>query len=137
MSKKFCFDEPLSPWEELINLLDYNGIQYEREANEIRFVLAEGACKWQSICRWAENTVIIYSIYPFSLTDKIKAKEAVNEINSRMTRGCAFVRENAVIMRQDADLFDAYSAYEAIARAIEYNAGAVVAFWSLLAAEVN
>lgn len=130
---KFCFDEQISPEDELINLLDYNGIHYSREPDGVRFVLTEGGYKWENICRFAQHTVLIYSIYPFEAADKAKALTLVNGVNAQLVRGGIFLHESAVVMRTSADLFDAYSAYESIARALEYNAGAVVTFWPVLA----
>jgi hypothetical protein len=37
------------------------------------------------------------------------------------------------VVRTGAELFDTYAAYEAAARALEYNAGVIVAFWSRFA----
>jgi hypothetical protein len=40
-----------------------------------------------------------------------------------------FMGKDAVIMKMDADLFDAFSAHEEIVRALDYDIDAVVGFW--------
>ena len=133
---KFFLDEQVCPREELLYFLEHNGVQYVLEGEEIRFTLAQGHYKWLCVCRWGGNSVIIYSVYPFKLAEKDRAKaaEAINTVNGKLTRGGLFSHNGSPVMRTDADLFDAYGAYEAIARALEYNAGAMTEFWGQLAA---
>ena len=134
---KFFLDEQLSPRDELINLLDYNGIHYHSDTDEIRFIFAASGYKWENICRFAQYTVLVYGIYPFKVTSKPAALELINGINAQLARGGFFLHESAVVLRTSADLFDAYSSYEAIARTLEYNAGAMVTFWNRLAVLVR
>lgn len=77
---------------------------------------------------FAERSVLVYGIYPF----KAVADTSLSRINARLIRGAFFINDGALVMRTSADLFDAYAAYEAIARAIEYNAAAITAFWAEL-----
>jgi len=129
MSDKFFINKGLSAEEELLNLLRYNGIQYSGQGGEYRFVFSENGRKWRTICKCRGSTVMIYGLYPFELAEDLKAVHTVSEINAKLAYGCLFVLDGKAAMRTSAGLFDAYTAYEMIARALEYNADAVISFW--------
>jgi hypothetical protein len=118
----------LSPEAELVGLLRYNGIQYVVRKGRYCFLFAQGQKQWETICQCARHMVLVYGQYPFQ-ADPQRAARALTEINAILVRGAMFLQGAAVVMRTGADLFDAYSAYETIARTLEYNANAVAAFW--------
>lgn len=134
MSEKFLLDEVIDPARELVDLLEYNGIRYSREKYGLRCAFSDAACKWETIFQCTQRTVLIYGIYPFPVSNREGTVEKVNRINRELTRGAMFLVDERVVMRTSADLFDEFSAYEAIGRALEYNAGAVVSFWQAMAA---
>ena len=129
MGGKFFIDKNISAEDELLNLLRYNGVQFSVQAGEYRFVFSENGRKWRTICKCHGSTVMIYGLYPFEVADDLPAARMVSEINAKLARGCLFFSGGKAVMRTSAGLFDAYSAYETIARALEYNAGAVMSFW--------
>jgi len=130
--ERFLIDSNISPKEELIALLDYNGFDYSAESPDIRFILEDGFYKWETVCCFTRTSVLIYGMYPFETDDCKSTLESINKVNNLLTRGSMILSEKRVIMRTSADLYDAYGAYETIARAIEYNAGAIVKFWQSL-----
>lgn len=128
---RFLIGESVDPKSELKALLDSNAMRYSEEADgSVRLLFRQDGCKWEAIFRFTERSVLVYGIYPFRAPGKAADLE---RINARLLRGALFRHEGALVMRTSADLFDAYSAYEAIARAVEYNAGAMVSFWPELA----
>ena len=129
--EKFLIDE-VSPEEEIAALLEYNGIQFRKTDDEFRFVLSEGNLKWETVCRWTRRVALIYGMYPFKAIDEAAMLERLNRINAELVRGCVILSNGGVTIRTDADLYDAYSAYESIARALEYNAGAMTKYWDVL-----
>lgn len=130
---KFLIDENVDPEEELLRLFDHNGIHYRCEVDGIYAVFQHDGCKWEAVFRFVEHTVLVYGLYPFRVADETRVTNVINGINAKLTRGGMFLQEGNIVMRTSADLFDAYSAYEAIARAVEYNAGAMSAFFHTLA----
>ncbi len=126
-------DERVDPAAALLEALAYNGIPYRGEKDGVRFVLYDGGRKWETVCRYAPQTVVIYGVYPFPVADKGRALAQINEISATLTRGGFFLAGERIVLRVSADLFDAYSAQEAITRALEYSAGVMTHFW--LAAE--
>ena len=127
---KFVIDEP-DPRSELIALLDYNAVRYRLHGDgTVRALFAKAGCKWETIFCFMKRSVLVYGVYPFRVAGDAAAK--LSGINAALARGAFFFSEGALVMRTSADIFDAYSAYEAIARAIEYNAGAMAAFWAEL-----
>jgi len=95
-------------------------------------MFTEGDKKWEMICKCERHMVIIYGLYPFKAADELKTARLLAELNATLARGCLFLDKGRIVMRTSADLFDAYSAYETIARALEYNAQVVVSFWRRL-----
>jgi len=130
--ERFLIDRNVSPKNELTALLEYNGIEYSADAEGVRFVLEDEVYKWETACRYTRSAVIVYGFYPFETTGGEETLQLINRINGELTRGSMFLGERRVVMRTGADLYDAYGAYEAIARAIEYNAGAIVKFWQAI-----
>jgi hypothetical protein len=127
---KFRIDEP-NPKAELLALLNANAIPYSfGEDGAVHVLFAKAGCKWETIFRFASSAVLVYGIYPFRVTPGIG--DTLSRINAALVRGAFFTSEGALVMRTGADLFDTYAAYEAIARAIEYNASAIAAFWAEL-----
>lgn len=128
---RFTVDTDISPEDELISLLEFSGIQYLREDTGIRFLLADGNNKWETLCQFTKKAVIIYGIFPFESSGSEKTLSRLNEINRQLTMGGMFLLDGTIVMRTCADLFDAFSASETIARALEYNAGAICKFWRI------
>ena len=128
---RFLIDK-VSPQDELKMLLDYNGVNYSIEEDGVRFVFEDGAYKWETICRYSRTAALIYGLYPFETLQGDEIMKTLNRINSELIRGSMILSGGRVMMRTSADLYDAYGAYEAIARAIEYNAGAIIKFWQAI-----
>ncbi len=125
---KFMIGEP-DPKSELIALLEHNAMRYSlHEDGSARVLFSKAGCKWETVFRFAKRAVLVYGVYPFKASDGIAA--SLSRLNAALVRGAFFVSDGALVLRTSADMFDAYSAYESIARAIEYNAGAMVAFWT-------
>ena len=121
----------VNPRDELIALLEHNTMRYIEDGESVRLSFAQDGCKWETVFRFAKNTVLVYGIYPFRMCEPDMAR--VNAINARLVQGSLFFHEGAVVVRTGAELIDVYSAYETIARAVEYNAGAMVEFWGEVA----
>ena len=130
--ERFLIDHDVSPKDELTALLEYNGVEFDADDEGVRFVLEDEIYKWETACRYTRSAVLIYGFYPFETSGDEETLRLLNEINGELTRGSMFLGKRCVIMRTSADLYDAYGAYEAIARAIEYNAGAIVKFWQAI-----
>ncbi len=131
--ERFLPDERLEPLRELTALLSYNGVKYREEESGVRFAFEEAGCRWEVACRFAPNAVMIYGVYPFLMRDEGEARRAMDRVNATLIRGSLFLMEGRPVLRTSADLIDAYSAYEAILRALEYNAGAMLRFWNDMA----
>ena len=119
--------DAVDPAEELAALLDFNEIKYRRYGTAFRFRLSDKGLVWETLCHAHGGAVLIYGVYPFAAADAMRGK--IDEVNAELTSGAFFTRHGRLVLRTSADLFDAYAAYEAIGRALEYNAGAMVAFW--------
>lgn len=130
--ERFLIDRHISPRDELIALLAYNGVKYSEDKEGLRFALEDGPHVWETVCRYAGLTVLIYGLYPFETAGGEQTLRVLDRINGELTRGSMFLGGGRVVMRTGADLYDAFSAYEAIARAIEYNAGAIVKYWQTI-----
>ena len=130
---RFLLEDETDPLQELKNLLDYNRIQYLQEDGGVRFALEEAGCRWEVIGKTAGRVVMIYGVYPFPVGADARTQAEVNRMNGALVRGSLFLTENRAVIRTSADLMDAYGAYEAIARALEYNAGAMIRFWAEMA----
>ena len=129
---RFFLDDNISARDEVRALLEYNDVKYTANENGFHFIFAEGMRKWETTIKCKDNTAVIYGILPFAPGNKDKAVFAANDINSELTMGAVFVSDRAIVVRTGAELFDIYSAYEAIAIALEYNAGVVTEFWRRL-----
>lgn len=111
-------------------------------------ILTDRGCKWETVFVCRESTVLIYGRYPFLIAAGKRALETCEEINRQVIFGSMILLDEAGVknrkdetgehtaggkqrmaFRTAADLFDAYSAYEQIGRALEYNAGVMVRFW--------
>jgi len=132
MMERFLIDSQIMPEGELKALLEHNRIEYITDADGVRFILEDGLFKWETVCRYSQSAVLIYGLYPFKATADEGTLRLLNRINGELTRGSMILSEGCVVMRTSADLYDIYGAYEAIARAIEYSAGAIVEFWQAI-----
>jgi len=132
MSDKYFINKGLSAEDELLNLLRYNGIQFDCQNGEYRFVFSDSGRKWQTVCKCSGSTVMVYGLYPFEVAEDLRTAHTISEINAKLAYGCLFIQDAKAVMRTSAGLFDAYGAYEMIARALEYNADAVISFWDTM-----
>lgn len=128
---RFLPDERMDPAVALLQVLTHNGIPYRGEKDGLRFALSDTGRRWEIVCRYAPQTVVIYGIYPFPVDDRAKALEKLNKASASLTRGGIFLSDTHVVVRVSADLFDAYSAQESITRALEYSAGVMTHYWGL------
>ena len=122
------YDEA-DPRGELVQFLRMKGVPFLEEGGEVRFSLCDGVFQWETVCRFAPRTVMIYGVYPFAAADRPSALESANEANSRLQRGSLFLSGDRPVLRVSAALTDVYSSQECIARALEYNAAAMRCFW--------
>ena len=113
--------------------MDYNGFLYKVREDAFALAFEDRGCKWNTLMRGEGSCALIVSRYPF-LVDNEKAQAFCNEANKKLLFGGMYVEDDALLCRTCADLYDGYMAYEAIGRALEYNAGAIVAFWADAAA---
>ena len=128
---KLRLDGPADAKAELEQVMEFNGIAFKREERDYRFLLSSKGLKWETLCRPTEDgTVLIYGIYPFRVSDKKKAEAFCQRVNVAARYGAMLYRDETLIFRIGADLFDVFSAYETIGRALEYNAGIMVRFWA-------
>lgn len=54
------------------------GIPYRGEKDGVRFVFEDGSRRWETVCRYAPQTVMIYGVYPFPVADKGRALHQAN-----------------------------------------------------------
>ena len=129
----FLPEQRVDPEDELFNVLTYNGIAYHRDEEGVRFALMDAGREWETVCRYASQTVVIYGVYPFPVVNRARALERMDAANALLKRGSLFLCGDRIALRTSAELFDAYSAQEAITRALEYNAQAMTYFWNSMA----
>jgi len=129
---RLIINKVISPKDELISLFEFSAINYRCEENGIRLSLADKRYKWETLCRFTQSTVLIYGMYPFKASEREKILNQLNKINRQLITGTMFLENETVVMRTSADLFDAYNTHETIARALEYNAGAITKLWRTL-----
>ena len=128
--QKFQIGDQADAAGELEALLNYNGFAFQRQDGKFRMVFADRGFKWETVCVCLEQTVLIYGYYPFPISDGERARSLCGEVNRQALFGSMLLLDNRLAFRTGADLFDAYSAYEHIGRALEYNAGIMVRFWN-------
>lgn len=128
--QKFQIGDQADAALELEALLNYNGFAFQRQGSRFRMVFADRGFKWETVCVCQEQTVMIYGYYPFSVTNREMARDLCEQVNRQAIFGSMLLLEKHLAFRTGADLFDAYSAYEHIGRALEYNAGIMVRFWN-------
>ena len=132
--EKFLIGDKADPAAELVHLLEYNGFAYRRDGDRFRVVFTDRGCKWETVCICREQSVLFYGLYPFPLRDAAKARELCGLVNSQVLFGALFPSGERLVFRTCADLFDLYSAYESLGRALEYNASVMVRFWRQMSA---
>ena len=130
---KFNIDTTVDAAAELEAFLNYNGIEYRVSEGRYKLIFSSRGFKWETDCVCRERAVLIYGIYPFPAGDRAYALSLCSKINSRVLYGGMFIQDDTVVFRTGADLFDSYSAYESIGRAIDYNARVMTEFWHKMA----
>lgn len=131
--KGISFDTPLDASAELEDLLERNGVAYQRTENRFRFLFAGQGCKWQTVCDCEGERVLVYGVHPTPVRCRAGALEACSEVNRRVVMGGCFLTEESLVFRTAAELFEPCAAGEALTRALEYNAAVMTAFWAVLA----
>lgn len=131
---KFTIGEAADAAEELEALLEYNGFPYTRNGGAFRLVFAQSGVKWEMSCICEGSRVLLYGRYPFPVQENEQTLHLCSEINRQVVQGGMFAAQGALIFRTGAELFDAYSAYEQLARAMEYNSAVIRKFWNEAAA---
>ena len=127
---KLRLDGPADAKAELEQVMEFNGIAAIREGNNFRFLLSSKGVKWETLCCPTEDgAALIYGIYPFRVTDGKKAEAFCRRVNEAARYGAMLYRDEMLAFRIGADLFDVYSAYETLGRALEYSAGIMTRFW--------
>lgn len=127
---KFRIDGPIDAGLELRALLNYNHISFVEEKNGMRFIFVDRGLKWETFCQPTDDSaVLIFGLYPFYVKSSGMVHKFCNYVNTQARYGSMFCENERLVFRTGADLFDIYSAYETIARALEYNAGVIVRFW--------
>ena len=119
---------------ELAALLERSGVDFRREGDRFRFLFTSRGCRWQVICHGQAGRALIYSVHPARVADPERAAVLCSEWNRQLVQGSFFVQEGRFILRTGCELIEALDAGERIARALEYNAAAMTAFWERMAA---
>ena len=121
---------PADAKAELAQMLELNGIAAVQEGDNYRFLLGSKGVKWETVCCPTEDgAVLIYGVYPFHAGDGRKAEAFCRRVNEAARYGAMLYRDETLMFRIGADLFDVYSAYETLGRALEYSAGIMTRFW--------
>jgi len=127
---KLKLDGPADAEKELLQLLEFNDIKAQKEGKNLRFILSSKGVKWETLCCPTDDgAVLIYGIYPFKVTDKEKALDFCQCVNKEARYGSMIYDDCRLAFRIGSDLFDIYSAYETLGRALEYSAGIMTRFW--------
>ena len=128
------FDVPPDGGAELAALLERSGVDFRREGERFRFLFTSRGCKWQTVCDCQENLVLVYGIHPVRVTNTAESLALCSQINRRVIQGSFFLQEERFIFRTSAELTERLEAQARIARALEYNAAVLSAYWERLAA---
>ncbi|MDO4962111.1 MAG: hypothetical protein Q4E57_09760 [Eubacteriales bacterium] len=154
MVDKFTIEEQPDAAKEVLRLLEYNDIAYTEEGGTYYMTFSDGMHKWETRIHVEGQRVLICSAYPYLISTLPNASavpeaasalpeneaqaaaavlmDRINEINAELAEGALFIHGDRIIVRTGADLFDAFSAYEQLARALEYNAEVLAGYWSEL-----
>lgn len=127
--RRFSLDGNVDAAAELEALLEHNGFRYRRDGDRYRLWFTDRGMKWETACICRPQAVVVYGIYPFPVQDRESALSLCGEVNGQVLYGGMFPAGETLVFRTCADLFDAYDAYESIARAIEYNCNVMTWFW--------
>lgn|GEM_PF-1293181 len=129
---RFDFEKPLDAAEELSGLLSRSGVDFRRTGNRFFFRFSSRGRKWQTVCDCEGERVLVYGIHPAPVKDESAALAACSRINRQVVMGGCFVAEGRLVFRTGAELFEPCAAAEALARALEYNAAVMAAFWDTM-----
>ena len=125
-----------SSWEEndaekeLKYLLQYNSYEFDGNNGHYSLRFRDDDKVWTTEFEVIEEKILIWGIYPFEMRDLKKGMDFCNSSNLQTVMGAFSVYKAHLTYRTSADLFDAYSSYECLARALEYNANVIIHFWS-------
>lgn len=128
------FSLPIDGAAELAALLERSGVAFEREGERFRFLFTSRGCKWQTVCDCRESRVLVYGIHPARVTAEAEALALCSQLNRQLVRGSLFLQEERFIFRTGAELTELFEAQDELARALEYNAAVLSAYWERLAA---
>lgn len=132
--ERFQLDPPVDAAQELRHLLSHSGFNFREEDGRFWLVFSERGCKWQTECVCRETAVLFYSSFPFVIKEEGLFDRLCQSVDRQVVFGSLFRVGERAVFRTAADLPDAFSAYEQLARMLEYNAGVVVRFWDEVAA---
>ena len=116
--------------KELKYLLSYNSFDHQGEMGHYSLKFRDGDRIWTNEFEVMKEKILIWGVYPFECMDIQKGMEFCNTSNLQTVMGAFFIYKAHLTYRTSADLFDAYSSYECLARALEYNANVIIHFWS-------
>lgn len=117
--------------KELKYLLNYNSYEYKGERGHYSLKFRDEGRVWTSEFEVLEEKILIWGIYPFEISDMQKGMQFCNSSNLQTVMGAFMIHKAHLAYRTSADLFDAFSSYECLARALEYNANVIIHFWSM------
>lgn len=116
--------------KELKYLLGYNGYSFAGENGHYSLKFRDDGNIWTTEFEILEEKILIWGIYPFECRNQERGLEFCNASNLQTVMGAFSLYKAHLTYRTTADLFDAYSSYECLARALEYNANVIIHFWS-------
>jgi hypothetical protein len=131
---RFHFQDAPEGAAELAALLDDSGVPYVRSGGRFRILFAKRGRAWRTVCDCEGSRVLIYGIHPQPVSDRTAALAACSDINRQIVQGGCFLTQGRIVLRTGAELLEALTARETLARALEYNAAVVTSFWDALAA---
>ena len=116
--------------KELKYLFEYNSYTYMGENGHYSLQFRDRGHVWTTEFEVINDRVMIWGIYPFRCMDQNYGNEFCNSVNLQSVMGAFVLYKAHLTYRTSADLFDAFSSTESLARAIEYNASVMVHFWN-------
>ncbi len=130
---EFDFQAPVDGAGVLEQLLEGSGVAFLREGGRFRFRFSSQGRRWQMVCDCAGERVLLYSIFPLPYGDRTAALEGCDAVNRQTVLGGCFLAEDHLVFRTGVELFEHFTAPEALARAVEYNAAVMLTLWGTLA----
>ncbi|BAK99832.1 hypothetical protein OBV_26340 [Oscillibacter valericigenes Sjm18-20] len=130
---RFHFQDEPDGAAELAALLDDSGVPYERSGGRFQLLFAKRGRTWRTVCDCEGSRVLVYGIHPQPVADWTAALTVCSDMNRQIVQGGCFLTQGRIVLRTGAELLEALTAREALARALEYNAAVMASFWDVLA----